>query len=87
MNTQLHYGCSLKVAKVDTVTASAHASGAGSIKDHTKTIRSRAVVLDVSLKGRRPAPLPVVNVDVVVVPVEGDSVRRTGRALNKQRFR
>ena len=43
-----------------------------------------AIVLDVRLKGRGPAPLPTfVNIDVAVIPVQRDSAGGTRRTLKK----
>ena len=53
------------------------------IKDATVVVE--VVVLDVHLKGRRPAPLPTIsNIDVVVIPVERDSVSGACRTLKRQ---
>ena len=52
-------------------------------KDTTEAVE--AIVLDVHLKGRGPAPLPaLVNIDVVVIPVERDSAGGTSRTLKRQ---
>ena len=55
----------------------------GKTKDTTVVVE--AVVLDVHLKGCGPAPLPaLVNIDVVVIPVERDSAGGTRRTLKKK---